>query len=268
MMLYQVVQRFGRIRRLPVVRNVATWWLRNRDVRIPVGVGAGLRFNAGSSNPAYALGTNELPVQHALSAYLKPGHIFYDIGANVGFFTVIAARLVGSTGHVYAFEPLPDNTTRLRRNVELNGFRQVTVLEKAVSKAAGRGELQISRLSGGSSLSTVAPPADLQGTISIDLVSVDDLIAQSEVAAPNVVKIDVEGAELDVLLGMSRTMQTHRPVIIYEIDDSDADSFARKQEACQSLLRPLGYRVTLLEDSYPGLGWNVAHFTAVPASLE
>jgi FkbM family methyltransferase len=249
---------------IPAARRVATWWVRNRDVRIATGVGAGLRFRVGDANPSYAFGTNELPVQHALATYLKPGHVFCDIGANVGFFTVIAARLVGPSGRVYAFEPMPDNAVLLRRNVELNAFRHVTVVEKAVSSASGQGELLLSHFSGGSALLTATAPPDLKGRIPVELVSVDDLVAGRDVAAPNVVKIDVEGAELDVLRGMSATIQAHKPIIVYEVDDGDPEAFERKQADCRSFLQPFGYRLSVLENSYPYGDWRVANITAVP----
>ena len=70
------------------------------------GVAAGSRFCAGPSNPEYGSGSNELPVQEAIKNLLRPGEVFYDIGANVGFFTIIAGRLVGPTGSIVAFEPV------------------------------------------------------------------------------------------------------------------------------------------------------------------
>ena len=74
---------------------------------LSIGVGAGLRIDPSTSNPDYATGANELPVQQALAQYLSPGAVFYDVGANIGFLTIIGARLVEPHGRVYAFEPVP-----------------------------------------------------------------------------------------------------------------------------------------------------------------
>ena len=82
------------------------------------------------SNPEYAIGNNELPVQEAIEGWLQPGDIFYDIGTNVGFFMVIAARKVGKNGHVYAFEPLPANVEVIRHNIMMNGFKNITLLKR------------------------------------------------------------------------------------------------------------------------------------------
>jgi FkbM family methyltransferase len=72
-----------------------------------------------------------------LAASLRRGETFYDVGANVGFFTLIAARLVDPGGTVVAFEPLPENVAQLRRNVELNSFRHVVVVPAAVGGESG-----------------------------------------------------------------------------------------------------------------------------------
>jgi FkbM family methyltransferase len=226
------------------------------------GVGAGLKFNAGFSNPAYALGTNELPVQEALARYLQPGQVFYDIGANVGFITVIGAKLVGQDGHVYAFEPVPENAAFVRKNVALNNFSNVTVFEQAVSQSSGRGELLLAHHSGGATLSADDVPPDLKGSITVDLVTIDDLIIQQSFPPPDLVKVDVEGAEMKVFQGMVQTIGKFRPIIVYEIDDGNEQAFQRKQRECDTFLQNFGYKLTLLDHSYPGIGWNVSHTVA------
>jgi FkbM family methyltransferase len=238
--------------------------LSNRDVTMTNGLGAGLKFNAGLSNPDYALGTNELPVQQALASCLKPGDTFYDIGANVGFFTVIGAKLVGASGRVYAFEPVRENVAIIQRNIKLNNFHNVTVLEKAVSSSTGQGELLLAEYAGGHTLLTAGTPPDVRGVMRVDLVAIDDLVAQQTLPPPDVVKIDVEGAELDVLHGMSQTLQHFQPTIIYEVDDSDRESFKRKRQDIEEFIRSIGYKSTSLAEAYPAIGWHVGHAIAIP----
>lgn len=254
----------GRLAREGVVRRAARKWVQHRDITIPTGVGAGLRFNAAASNPDYALGTNEQPVQEAFAHYLQPGAVVYDIGANVGFFTVISARLVGPAGHVYAFEPLPENTVTIRRNIALNNFQHVTVFEQAVSDTSGKGELMVAHYSGGSALTSATLPPDVKGSLPVELVTIDDLIHQQNLRPPTFVKIDVEGAEIAVLRGMIQTIQTYKPIIIYEIDDEHEADFQRKQEICDTFMRDAGYTITILEDAYPDIGWRVRNAVALP----
>ena len=127
---------------------------------IVVGPGRGLHFDPGPSNADYASGDNELPVQQALVDHLRPGAVFYDVGANVGFLTVLGARLVGPHGAVYAFEPVASNALYVHRNAEANRFAQVQVLEKAVSNRNGRGDLNLAKYSGGAALASVEAPPD------------------------------------------------------------------------------------------------------------
>lgn len=231
---------------------------------IVVGPGRGLRFDPGPSNSDYASGDNELPVQQALVDHLRAGSVFYDIGANVGFLTVLGARLVGPHGLVYAFEPVPLNAAYVRQNAQANRFAQVQVIEKAVSNRCGTGELNLAKYSGGAALANVEPPLDADGKLQVDIVTIDDLVERHGLKPPGVVKIDVEGAELEVLEGMEATTKRYRPVIIVEVDAAEPEPLQRKRAACEQWLRSRGYRVQELPDSYPGMRWLVKHIVATP----
>jgi FkbM family methyltransferase len=233
-------------------------------VTISEGVGAGLKFAPDSSNPDFARGTYELPLQKALAHYLKPGDVFYDIGANIGFFTVLAAHLVGKSGCVYAFEPVPENAQRIRHNLKLNHFSNGTVLKKAVSVHTGKGRLLLAQHSGGAMLSSAGTPPDFKGAMNVNLVCIDDLVAQKILKPPALVKIDVEGAEIDVLKGMKQTIQEYKPIIIYEVDDANKESFEQKSKALENLISSLGYNIMPLAVAYPGVNWQIGHSVAIP----
>ncbi|MGL5074391.1 MAG: FkbM family methyltransferase [Waterburya sp.] len=245
--------------------RLASAGLHQRDVIIRHGVARGLKFNVGESCPELGLGTYELPIQNIFSQQLHQGAVFYDIGANVGFFSIIAARLVGNTGKVYAFEPGEGNANSIRHNARLNNFNQIEVIEKAVSDTPGEGELLLAKYSGGHALATADAPPDLAGTVTIELVTIDDLIAQNQIQPPNFVKVDIEGAELDALKGMTETIKQYKPIIIYEIDDGDRVAYQRKYQEIESFLQSLGYQVNSVEeDSYATIDWCVGHAIATP----
>jgi FkbM family methyltransferase len=206
-------------------------------------VGAGLRFDAGGANPGYALGTTEPLVQEALAGLLRPADVFYDIGANVGFFTILGAHMVGPGGRVFAFEPLPENAVALRRNAALNGFDHVTLIEAAVSHAAGTATLFTAAEPTWAKLATPGDAQATERTVTVRLVTIDDLLAEGSVAAPTLVKIDVEGAELDVIAGMTHTIERHRPVILCEMHG--------KNHEFAALMRALAYDVTVIEGPGP-----------------
>lgn len=210
---------------------------------IRYGVGAGLRFDAQGGTAGFLFGTAEPEEQAALERYLRPGGVFYDIGANVGFFATLAARLVGSTGKVYAFEPNPACAARVRRNAELNSFSHLEVVEAAVSRSSGRTHLHLGVITGGSSI--VGEKG--QGAIEVAQLSIDDFRARGS-RGPTLVMIDAEGAEIDVLEGMSETIRSCRPVIMCEVHWI-GDLFLKH---CRQHLVPLGYAIrSLTGEEFP-----------------
>ena len=231
---------------------------------ITEGVGRGLQFCPGASNAAYGSGANELPVQAALAEHLRPGAVLFDVGANVGFFTVICARIVGEAGRVYAFEPVARNAAYVRLNCRLNGLRNVNVLEVAAGDESRAGQLHLAEYSGGSTLDVAGRPPDYRRTLSVDVVRIDDLMESRALTRPDVVKIDVEGAELHVLRGMQRTLQQARPIVIYETDDALAATAESRRAECDRLLQDCGYATAALKDSYPAINWAVRHGIAIP----
>ena len=241
---------------------VETGWYPTRTIR--GGVGRGLRISLRHASADYVSGTNELPVQEALRDHLGAGDVFYDIGANVGFFSLVAARLVGSRGRVYAFEPVPFIADSVEANAARNRFGNVTVLVVAVGAETGTRELFMSSHPGGATLSAADASADVVGTLQVPTVAIDELVAGGRARPPTVVKIDVEGAELDVIGGMARTMQTFGPVLLCELDDAAPEGLARKLRRFRETLEEHGYEVTVLERSYTGVDWQVAHLLAQP----
>ncbi len=236
-----------------------------RPPTMSVGVGRGLRFDPGRSNPAYATGDNELPVQAAFEAHLDRNGVFYDVGANVGFFTVIGAKLVGSGGSVVAFEPVGVNAALVHRNARLNGFENVDVIEQAVSHRSGTGELVLAEYSGGSALSTTTPPPDATSAVDVDLITLDEFVDAGH-PPPTLVKIDVEGTEIDVLRGMETILRRDRPVVICEIDDASREGYNSKLMSSIEFVRAAGYDIELLADSYSQGDWIVGHFVGTPSS--
>ncbi|BAZ43953.1 methyltransferase FkbM family protein [Chondrocystis sp. NIES-4102] len=246
--------------------RLATAGLHQRDVTVRHGIAKGLKFNIGESCPELGLGTYELPIQEIFQQNLHAGDVFYDIGANVGFFSIIAAKLVGNSGQVYSFEPGETNAKSVRHNAQLNNFTHIEVIEKAVSETSGEGELILAKYSGGHALATADAPPDVAGRVTIDLVSIDDLIAENSIKPPNFVKIDIEGAELSALKGMKETIRKYQPTIIYEVDDGDSLAYQRKYQELEAFFKTLDYQVKPVnQDSYATIDWCVGHAIATPA---
>jgi FkbM family methyltransferase len=255
-----------RLSSVPVVGKFLAPFIRRRPWTIEGGEGAGLQIKF-PQNRDYVLGSSEGPVQQAMVRHLQSGNVFYDIGANMGFFSLIAAKLVGPTGFVNAFEPVAENATSIRENVHLNGFSNINTCEVAVGSASGQAELLLTDWDGGSTLaSSSVKPSEPVSRRSVRVVALDDFIAEKNLRPPNFVKIDVEGLELEVMQGMTKTIGTAKPVLLYEVDDGDREKFMSRWDALDKYVEDLGYEIVRLEDSYANRVWNVGHTLALPAA--
>ena len=160
-------------------------------------------------------------------AHLKPGMTFLDIGAQLGYFTLLAAWLVGDTGQVHSFEPTPSTFEVLRSNAEL----KPNIYLNPVAVAYGPGIATVNdygpAFSGYNSMYQARmPEAALNRVKSTKIqapaISLDEYVARKSVT-PNFVKLDAESAEFDILKGMEETLQQFRPMISVEVGDMDIE---------------------------------------------
>jgi len=186
----------------------------------------------GSGNHVCWMGLYEYRKQLALKRMIARGSTVYDVGAHVGFHTLLASRIVGPSGRVYAFEPLPRNIRYLRQHLALNCARNVQVVEAAVADRATEEAFS----EDGSYMGGLRPG----GSLSVKTVAVDPLVRAGTLRAPNYVKIDVEGAELRALSGMRETLATYRPTILLATHSTEL------HRECIQFLTVLGYRLTAL----------------------
>lgn len=258
----QALKRLGRWQsRNALVRSIVLRgrrWIGGQDVTIKYGVGAGLRLHARHANPGHLMGTAEPLTQEALQRCVKEGSIVYDIGANVGFFALISARLTGPAGHVYAFEPVPECAALVRHNAALNAFSNITLLECAVFSAGGRGELALAPERTMASLTSTGARRDTIAVIEVDMISIDELVAQRKLPPPDVVKMDIEGAEVEALRGMARTLKVHGPALVCETHGT--------HEGVAALLDELGYRHRMFWGAENLPGEVGGHMIAAPMS--
>jgi len=176
---------------------------------------------------------------------LKPGQVVFDVGANIGYYTLLASRLTGQTGKVLAFEPSPRNVSYLYRHLALNRIRNAAVLPAACSDHTG-----LSSFSEGADCATGrlwerdARSAE-SGLAVIATVSIDDVVRESGLV-PDVIKIDVEGAEEHVLRGAYQSISRALPVLLVAMHS------ASLRLSCTDYLVTLGYEVTAVCEDAPG----------------
>jgi FkbM family methyltransferase len=175
-------------------------------------------------------GTYEDFLIEALKRHLKlEGKTIWDIGAHIGFQTFSFARNVGVKGQVFSFEPNPNNFEALTENIKLNGsITNIHPQMIAISKEQAVMPFQISRYKNhpttlGGYLSDITPPEDKSiykdfKSINVDVESIDNLIYRKSYSVPDVIKIDIEGAELNALLGGKMLLGSEkRPILVIEI---------------------------------------------------
>jgi FkbM family methyltransferase len=155
----------------------------------------------------------------AFARALSPGDICLDVGAHIGYYTLLAARLVGPHGHVYAFEPSPGSYRRLRANLGLNGFENVTALQLAVGEHEGRAVLYEGPATN-SGLATLSPALAAKGTtpareVNVEVAPATSVLAAGDLARVRVIKIDVEWHELEVLRSLTPLFELGAPLSVF-----------------------------------------------------
>ncbi|KLL11942.1 FkbM family methyltransferase [Protofrankia coriariae] len=184
----------------------------------------------GSVRALLALQYRPPALARVFEAALKPGDVCYDVGANIGVYALWSANLVGPTGSVQAFEPVPRTADLLDSLVRQNALSWVTVVRSAVGATVGEAGVQI--YSDASGLAHITDAADPD--ITVPVTTLDTYVEDHP--CPNFVKIDVEGHELDVLRGASKLLRNRRPVLLMEMISGHLD---RAGSAAGEIMREL-----------------------------
>ncbi len=220
---------FGRLIRLPLK-------LIPKRMVLPIVQGQlkGIKWIVGAGEHGYWLGSYEIRKRRAFEEVIKPGSIVYDIGANVGYYSLLAGVLVGSEGIVFAFEPLPRNVTYLRKHVALNQAANIRVIEAAVAERSGQARFNLGA-------STAMGHLAESGEIAVKTVGLDDMLDAGDLVPPHTMKIDVEGAEYSVLMGAQKLLNKHHPTLFLDTHEREA------HKATIKLLKSLNYCFKILD---------------------
>ena len=194
------------------------------EVVVRSGPARGLRLMIDAQHEKfYWTGTHERAVQAALNELIRPGDIVWDVGAHIGFLSLLAARLVGPMGQVIAFEPMPANRERLLESLRLNRAENVAVHQCALSASSGKRILHGHAATAMWTL--MAELGDSEG-VSVRCSTLDTVVLSNP--PPALIKIDAEGAEVDVLRGGIKLITKHRPKVLIEFQDEQRLAEARE----------------------------------------
>lgn len=245
---YYIERNWGALRRGVLLQHALEHRLEvPLTVRWYDGLEVDVRLGNDHSLCLYVSGTFEPNEFHFLGQILKPGMTVLDVGANEGLYTLFSARRVGAAGRVVAFEPSSRERSRLQRNVRRNRLGNVTVVPCAVGSSEGTAALQIASgvHSGHNTLGAlVHDDAPSAGVEHVPVERLDSVVDRLGIAQVDVIKIDVEGAEMHVLEGARRTLSSQRPVLMVEANDEALRAQGASTDALIACLRgELGYDI-------------------------
>ena len=186
-------------------------------LRVRSGPIKGFRWIA-TSGGGFITGRQEFYKTRAFTKNFKKGDVFFDIGAHIGYFSAIAANINQGEGHIYAFEPRPMNARFFRRHMIMNKISNFTLFEAAVGSIDSEVMFDSAH---GSATGFISE----KGDIKVKQIHPDRMVETGELLLPGFVKIDVEGAECEVLKGLQKTISVARPRMIVATHNEECHNF-------------------------------------------
>lgn len=180
----------------------------------------------------------------AMKRYLRPGGIFFDVGANIGYLSAVAASLVGTTGEVHSFEPVPIYFARLRHLAELNPRHTIVTNPSAAGEIPGECPIFVTREPGQNTLvRAYKGEPEIVAKLDVQVERLDDYIASRGIDDTSLIKIDAEGFELPILRGLAGFFDrsSRRPPIICEIAPRAYPLLGKTVDELGAFMRQYGY---------------------------
>jgi FkbM family methyltransferase len=191
----------------------------------------------------------EPAITAVFESLLRPGDVVLDVGANIGFYSVLAAKLVGSSGQVFALEPSPSIRQRLMANLELNNLRNVDVLPFAAWHESGQATLQL--MDGNRGGSSLGATWNTTSSEAVEMKRLDEMIPRDVWRRVKVIKIDVEGAEWAALLGAEQILrEATEAAVLCEVSPDRLASLDANAQQVLEFLGDLGYEGYRLDNDY------------------
>jgi FkbM family methyltransferase len=193
------------------------------------------------------LGTYEPELQAALQEFIRPGMTVYDVGANIGYISLMLAHHVTATGRVFAFEALPANLERIQKNMDLNHLANVQVVSAAVTDHEGPLVFYVHESVGMGKAAGSAGRREEQykAQITVNGLSLDDFVYTQGNPPPQAVKMDIEGGEVLALPGMRRILAEHHPLLFLELHGPESEKVAWES------LTAAGYTLRAMQSGFP-----------------
>lgn len=203
----------------------------------------GKKWIYSSGYSEYFMGNYEKEVVDIFYEYAKKSKIIYDIGANIGYYSLIASKALKHKGKVYAIEPLPSNIIYLKKNIEINKDSNIEILELAVSNRRGIFSFSNSNNNVANTLNLESPVFKENNCIQVKTITLDELVFSENKEVPDLIKLDIEGSEFDALIGSEKILKNYHPVIFISTHNCHVPGIHKK---CVDYLENIGYAVEYL----------------------
>jgi len=239
----------GRYRLLTLMRPIgrkighALGW---RRIRTKHGFLMDLNLQDWIPQDIFLMGEFEPSTTAIVKKLLRQGDVVVDVGANIGYFSLLFSQCVGSKGHVYSYEPVPQLASALQKNAELNKFKQISLSKLALSDHDGKAQFYVGPVDN-SGLSSLRQPRNSSIVLDVDLARFDEIFSHAEDVA--LIKIDVEGAELAVLRGMEGYLRNKRPHILVEVTNKFLNEMGDSEQSLLAYLQNLGYNCYVIGEA-------------------
>ncbi|HEY42267.1 MAG TPA: FkbM family methyltransferase [Dehalococcoidia bacterium] len=161
-------------------------------------------------------GLREAYILETIKKELSEGDFVIDIGANIGYYALLEAKIVGARGRVYAIEPVPESADLLRKNIELNGYSNIEVYQIAIGDKKESAPIHIARQRNISSMRQISSHAEsgiLSQDVNVDVLTLDDFLKDRP--HPQMIRMDVEGYECRIINGMEKTLGENTPLTLF-----------------------------------------------------
>ena len=236
------------------------------EVKVAAGELAGMTFALDlQTEKDYWLGTYETDLQQAARKFTHPGMVIYDIGANIGYISLVFARLSGENGSVYSFEALAENIQRLTHNIQLNHLQDRIRVNACAVVDSTRTVTFKTHSSGamGKVVGSAGRDEHYLQKIQVNGLALDDFVFIQKNPAPDLIKMDIEGGEVLAIQGMRRILKESRPVFFIELHGEESARVVWES------LTGCGYELSLMKKGYKRvtalnqIGWK-AYIIARP----
>ena len=213
-----------------------------KTVQIENGIQLELQIDDWIQENIYFLNSYEPIETTYIRSILKQGHTFIDIGANIGFHSLVAAKKVSSIGKVISFEPFESNFLSLQKNVDINNFSCITIHQLAISNT--KDDISLFYNEREKNKGMVSSVSTIEGSSQYTVASIrlDDYISQSNIQEVHFIKLDIEGGEFPALQGMQETLKSHHPILMIEMDEMILSKTNYSEKQFEHFLNDLGYR--------------------------